>query len=180
MGDRKRKLAFELTCLWFALRDRFVPPSEVLCEAPIGRGSRVLDYGCGPGSYSLAAAQLVGSEGHVYAVDVDPLAVGRVRRAVAARGIRNVTPILTGCRTGLESDSVDVALLYDTFHDLAEPEAVLGELWRVLKPGGALCFSDHHLQEDETLRRLTDGGLFRYAGKGRRTYLFVAEASRGM
>lgn len=175
MGETLRRLGFALTCLWFAKRDRLMPPGEVLREAEIARGARVLDYGCGPGSYSIAAAQLVGSEGHVYAADVDPLAVERVRRIAAAKRLCNVTPILTGCATGLQSGSIDVALLYDTYHDLTEPETVLREIWRVLKPGGVLSFSDHHLREDEILQQLTGRRLFRLAGKGRRTYTFVAE-----
>ena len=176
MSEGVRRLGFALTCLWFAMRDRLVPPGEVLREAEIARGACVLDYGCGPGSYSIAAAQLVGREGHVYAADVDPLAVERVRRIAAAKRLCNVTPILTGCATGLGSGNIDLALLYDTYHDLTEPEAVLREIWRVLKPGGVLSFSDHHLREDEILQQLTGGGLFRLAGKGRRTYTFVAEA----
>ncbi|MDI7276556.1 MAG: class I SAM-dependent methyltransferase [Anaerolineae bacterium] len=170
-----RRLSFRLTCLWFAARDRLTPPGEVLSEASIARGTRVLDFGCGPGSYAIAAAQLVGDEGHVYAADVDPLAVQQVRATAARKGLSNVTAILTDCATGLESDSLDVALLYDTYHDLARPEAVLRELQRVLKPGGLLSFSDHHLPEDEILSRLTDTGLFRFAGKGPKTFTFLAE-----
>mgnify|MGYP005858994641 CR=1 FL=1 len=178
MSEAIRALAFEVTCVWFKVRDWFTPPEEVLSEAGIAQGAHVLDYGCGPGSHAIAAAHRVGREGHVYAADVDPLAVQRVRATATRKGLPNVTAILTGCATGLESDSVDVALLYDTYHDLAEPEAVLSELQRVLKPGGVLSFSDHHLRQEQILARVTDGGLFRFAGKGRHTYTFLAKGRR--
>ncbi len=171
-------LAFALTCLWFGVRDWLTPPARVLSEAGIAVGACVLDYGCGPGSYALAALELVGAEGHVYAADVNPLAVGRLETLAARRGLANLHGILTDCATGLEEASVDVALLYDTYHDLARPQDVLGELHRVLKPGGLLSFSDHHLQEQEILSQITSSGLFRFVARGRRTYTFRAERPR--
>jgi ubiquinone/menaquinone biosynthesis C-methylase UbiE len=178
MSETVRALAFELTCVWFKVRDWFTPPEEVLSEAGIAQGAHVLDYGCGPGSHTIAAAHLVGREGHVYAADIDPLAVQRVRATATRKGLPNVTTMLTGCATGLESDSVDVALLYDTYHDLAQPEAVLSELERVLKPGGVLSFSDHHLRQEQIVARVTDGRLFKFSGEGRHTCTFVTEGRR--
>ncbi len=167
-------LAFALTRLWFGLRDLFVPPSGTLGEAGIAPGMHLLDYGCGPGSYALAAARLVGENGRVYAADVDPRAVAGLRAAAARKGLTNVHPILTGCATGLEDGSIDVALLYDTLHDLHRPLEVLQELHRVLKPGGLLSFSDHHLHDEEILSLITGSGLFSLVARGRRTYAFQA------
>ena len=65
-----------------------------------------------------------------------------------------------------------MVLLYDTCHGLGEPEKALKELYRVLKLDGILSFSDHHLKEDEIVTKVTAGGLFHLAGKGRRTYSF--------
>lgn len=61
----------------------------------------------------------------------------------------------------------------------AQPEAVLQKLRRVLKPGGLLSFSDHHLSDEEIRSKLTAGGLFSFSGKGRRTYAFVAVCASG-
>ncbi len=167
-------LAFELTRLWFGVRDLFTSPATVVGEAGIVPGACVLDYGCGPGSHALAALQLVGASGRVYAADINPLAVARLQAIAARRGLGNLHGILTDCATGLEGASVDVALLYDTYHDLAQPQAVLAELHRVLKPGGVLSFSDHHLQEQEILAQVTAAGLFAFEARGRKTYTFRA------
>ncbi|MGQ9585202.1 MAG: class I SAM-dependent methyltransferase [Anaerolineae bacterium] len=165
-------LDFRLTSLWFGLRDLLSPPVSVLGEAGIEPGFCVLDYGCGPGSYSLAAAELVGQSGKVYAADINPRALVRVRGIAAKRGLRNVETVHTDCATGLPDGSVDVVLLYDTYHDLEKPDAVLEELHRVLKPGSTLSFSDHHMEEAQILAAVTGRGLFELAGKGRKTYSF--------
>ena len=80
--------------------------------------------------------------------------------------------ILSDCQTGLPNDFVDVALLYDIYHDLGEPDRVMKELHRVLKPGGFLSFSDHHMKGEEIPAKVTASGLFSLAGKGRMTYSF--------
>ena len=66
--------SFRVMSLEFRLRDFFRPPERILREAGIRNGMTVLDFGCGPGGFSLAAAKLVGPDGRVYAVDNHPLA----------------------------------------------------------------------------------------------------------
>jgi ubiquinone/menaquinone biosynthesis C-methylase UbiE len=75
--------------------------------------------------------------------------------------------------SGLSDNSVDVVLLYDTFHDLYQPDDVLGELHRVLKSGGTLSFSDHHMKEKEILAKVTNTGMFKLSKKCKRTYSFL-------
>jgi 23S rRNA U2552 (ribose-2'-O)-methylase RlmE/FtsJ len=65
--------SFRAMSLEFRLRDFFRPPERILREAGIRDGLTVLDFGCGPGGFSQAAAKLVGPEGRVYAVDNHPL-----------------------------------------------------------------------------------------------------------
>ncbi len=70
---------------------------------------------------------------------------------------------------------MDVALLYDTFHDLRDPSCVLKELHRVLKPSGTLSFSDHHMGENEIISKVANNKLFKLSGKGKKTYSFSKE-----
>ena len=134
-----------------------------------------LDYGCGSGSYSIIAAELAGRTGRVYALDIQPLAVQRVREAASKRRLTNVETTQSDCATGLEDSSLDVILLYDTFHALANPDSVLEELHSVLKPSGILSFSDHHMKENEIMLRMTEKGLFGLLRRGKRTYSFLKE-----
>jgi len=163
---------FRLMALTFALRDFLHPRLEVLQEVGIRQGFHVLDFGCGPGSYVTPLADVVGPSGKIYALDICPLAIKMVEKRAAKKHLANVIPIQSDGQTGLPHKSLDVILLYDVFHDLDQPEKVLKELHRVLKPGGLLSFSDHHLGEQEIVSRLTKGGLFRLAKKGRKTHSF--------
>jgi len=87
-----------------------------------------------------------------------------------------VTAILTCCATGLTDNSMDALLLYDTYHDLEEPEGVLPELQQVLKPAGLLSFSDHHLRKEEVVVRVKSTQHFRLLIKGQNTYTFSVSA----
>ena len=167
-----KNVGFKLMALTFRVRDFLRPRMNVLEEAGIAPGSSVLDYGCGPGGYIAPLAQLVGSSGEIYALDIHPLAIKKVRKTAARRAISNVKTIESDCQTGLPNEHVDVVLLYDTFHNLSRPDDVLREIHRVLKPKGILSFSDHHMNEKEILTRLTDKGLFKILTKGKNTYSF--------
>ena len=175
MEEGTSRLAFGLSALWFRMRDWLTPPAQVISEAGIQTGDRVLDYGCGPGSHTIAVARLVGPSGKVYAADINPMALQHVQRVAARKGLSNIQTIATSCATGLQSSTVDVVFLYDTYHDMADGADVMQELHRVLKAGGTLSFSDHHLKEEQMLSEVAAGGLFRLSQKGRKTYHFVKE-----
>ena len=164
---------FKAMSFTYKFRDFFLPRKNILKEVRIKPGFSVLDYGCGPGSYIIPLAELVGKSGKIYALDIHPLAIQRVQSIASKKQLRNVKTICSNCKTGLPDSSIDVALLYDTFHDLSNPNEVLKELHRVLKPNGILSFSDHHMEENEIVAKITNRGLFKLSGKGKRTYSFL-------
>ena len=164
---------FRAMAFMFKVRDFFRPREDIVEEVGLREGFRVLDYGCGPGGYVKPVVDLVGESGRIYALDISPLAIQMVKKIVVKNLMRNVETILSDCSTGLPDDSVDAVLLYDVFHDLKDPNGVLKELHRVLKPDGVLSFSDHHLKEGEIVSELTHKGLFALLKKGTRTYSFV-------
>jgi len=171
-------LHFRLMAVFLKLRDLFLPPGIIVKEAGIKQGSVVLDFGCGPGNFTIAAAEMTGADGRVCALDIHPLAVKITEKAAARKGLRNVETIRSDCATGLKDKSVDVILLYDTLHMLSDKGAVLEELYRVLKDDGILSFSDHHMKENEIISGITSGGMFRLLRKGKKTYSFVKEVFR--
>jgi len=159
MASWREIVDFRLMSFAFAFRDLFVSPRRRLEEVGLREGQVVLDFGCGPGSYTIAAARIVGGDGMVYAVDVNPLAVEAVRRRAKRRRLANVKVLLSDCATGLEAGSVDVVLAYDVLHEITEPKPVLAELRRVLKPYGVLSVSDHHMREDEIVETVSGAGF---------------------
>jgi len=156
----------------YKFRDLFLPRMNILKEVGIKPGLHVLDYGCGPGSYIIPLAELVGKSGKIYALDIHPLAIQMVQNIASKRQLANVETIRSDCKTGLSDNSLDVVLLYDTLHTSSDPNEVLEELHRVLKPSGVLSFSDHHMKENEIVSKVTNRGLFRLSRKGKRTYSF--------
>jgi ubiquinone/menaquinone biosynthesis C-methylase UbiE len=172
MDKPMNNVMFKGMCFFFMIRDFFRPRSNILMEIGIKLGNHLLDYGCGPGGYVPPAVELVGNSGRVYALDMNPLAVKRVQKIASKNQLANVETICSDCKTGLQDDSMDVVLLYDTFHNLSDPNDILKELHRVLKPNGVLSFSDHHMEENAIISKLTEGGLFGLSKKGKRTYSF--------
>jgi len=178
MDKAMADFGFKAMSFFFRFRDFYQPRGKVLAEVKLETGFNILDYGCGPGSYTVAAAKVVGETGMVYALDIHPLAVKQVQKTAARKRLTNIETILSDCATGLPDESIDIVLLYDTFHKLSQPDKVLAELHRVLKPNGTLSFSDHHLKENEVISRITGEGLFKPLPKGKRVYNF-ARVHRG-
>jgi ubiquinone/menaquinone biosynthesis C-methylase UbiE len=173
MDQPMSNFAFRFMSFGYKFRDLRLPRRNILKEVEIKPGFQVLDYGCGPGGYITEAAQLVSESGKVYALDIQPLAIKQVQNMTTKQKLANIETILSDCATGLPDKSIDVVLLYDTFHSLSEPDTVLAELHRVLKPGGILSFNDHHMKEEkEIISRITDNGLFRLSRKGKLVYNF--------
>ena len=170
---RQNNLGFRLMSLEFRIRDGFRPPIRILQETGVRSGMTVLDFGCGPGSFSMAASRLVGSEGLVYAFDNHPLALETVRRDMNKKGFKNILPLSGEDLVNVPSESIDMALLYDVVHDLSDLRPVLTELQRVLKPNGALSIRDHHLKEGPLVSRITSGGFFRFTASTRGMSRFV-------
>jgi len=76
---------FRLMSLAFRFRDLFLAPIDILKEVGIKPGFHVLDYGCGPGGYIIAAAQLVSKSGKIYALDIHPMAIKQVQNTASKK-----------------------------------------------------------------------------------------------
>jgi ubiquinone/menaquinone biosynthesis C-methylase UbiE len=100
-------------------------------------GKRVLDVACGEG---YGSALLARGAAHVTGVDVSEEAIAHARGAYSALG--NVAFERASCtQLPLAAGSVDVAVSFETIEHIAEQEAFLAELARVLSPGGVLVLS---------------------------------------
>lgn len=168
-------LMFRVMSGILGLRDIFISSEKWLKEAGVKPGLRVLDYGCGPGSYSICAAQLVGRSGKVYALDIHPLAVQRVKRTASKMELTNIETICSDCATGLQDKTVDIVFLYGVSHLLSDPCRVFAELHRVLKQTGILSFYNPHVRKNDIMTHMTEGGFFRYLEKGGKTYKFTVK-----
>ena len=172
MDKRYPNFAFKMMSFIYIFRDLIAPPEEILKEIEIKQGYKILDYGCGPGSFTLAAAKIVGSAGKIHAADIHSLAINKVRKKVARKGYKNIETILTSYETGLDDESIDVALLFDILHGLSEPESILKEIYRVLKKEGKLAVTIHHIKEHKGVEIVDRTSLFKLEHKGGKTHTF--------
>jgi ubiquinone/menaquinone biosynthesis C-methylase UbiE len=123
------------------LRYRFFNPVTDLKGAGIRPGQEILEIGCGTGFFTIPAAELVGDEGRVYALDPHPLAIEQVTRKIQDAGLTNVN-LIRGDATeaGLVSGSIDLVLLFGVIPSPVIPlDRLLPEIHRLLRSGGALA-----------------------------------------
>jgi ubiquinone/menaquinone biosynthesis C-methylase UbiE len=175
MGD----LSFRGMSLWLKLRERFRDLRAELLASGLGAGQVVLDFGCGIGSYSIPAGQIVGDEGVVYAVDIHPLAIQAVEKRAREASLSNIRTILSGAGTPLPGGSVDVVLLFDVLHSVPGKRALLAELARVLRPGGILLVKPDHMTRDKLLDNVHAGNSFSLERELGHSYEFRRLASAG-
>ncbi|MGB7881896.1 MAG: class I SAM-dependent methyltransferase [Nitrososphaeraceae archaeon] len=150
--------AFSFKFMYFILkfRDAFLRPRKILNKIEgIRNGVSILDYGCGPGSFTMVAAEMVGKDGTVIAADIHPLAIKQIQKSASKKGFKNIKTILTDGNTGLPDSSIDIILLYYVLHDFHNPYGIIRELYRVLKSDGILTVIDHKLRDEEVNALLT-------------------------
>ncbi len=123
---------------WLAtpLRRLFHNPRRVLAglAAP---GETAVDFGCGPGYFTLPLAEMVGPEGRVVAVDLQAAMLKRVHERACAAGLaERIT--LRPCTTDTvgELPPADAALAFWMVHEVPDVARFLGEVAAALKPGG--------------------------------------------
>jgi len=158
--SKKSNIDFRFMSFFFRIRDRFHPPQNKIEKAKIKAGDIVLDYGCGPGSYTLAAVDVVGSSGKVIAVDINPLAIKKVKEKATKKALNNIETIITDCETDINAESIDVIICYDVLHDIEEKDCILNEFYRLLKRNSRLSVDDHHMKEEEIISLISDTELF--------------------
>jgi SAM-dependent methyltransferase len=117
--------------------------AEVLQRLRLFPGARVLDFGAGTGWFSRMLAFL---DCQAIAVDVSAKALGLGQRAFArdpvAAGLSVEWRTFDGLTLPAEDSSVDRIVCYDSFHHVANQDAVLREFHRVLADGGRVVFHE--------------------------------------
>jgi ubiquinone/menaquinone biosynthesis C-methylase UbiE len=118
--------------------------------ARIESGMSVLDVACGRGAVLVPAAERVGSAGRVVGVDLSPEMVNRARDAASAAGCdaRIDVEVMDAEHLQFERATFDVALCGFGVFFFPRPEVAVGEMARVVVPGGVVGLSSW-ADEDE-------------------------------
>jgi precorrin-6B methylase 2 len=107
-------------------------------------GMVVADVGAGSGYLTWRMAQRVGPTGRVYATDIQPEMISILRTNMTARGITNVVPVLSlPTDPRLPTNSLDLILLVDVYHECDHPFEMTQAMVNALKPGGRLVFVEY-------------------------------------
>ncbi len=112
-------------------------PDLIMEQLALQPGLRLLDFGAGPGFFSVPIARRMDPGVGVVAADVEPLLLDHLRRRAAVAGVDGIVPVVCDHFALPFADEVfDRVLLSLVLHEVDEPERLLAEAHRVLVPGG--------------------------------------------
>jgi ubiquinone/menaquinone biosynthesis C-methylase UbiE len=147
--------------MWDADMRRMFADIDRLADAA---GASILDIPCGGG---LAFRGLRPGQAVRYvAADISPYMLQQARRAADRRGVQDAIEFVEADVTALQFDdaSFELCVTYNGLHCLPDPRAALGELARVLKPGGILrgtsCVTGRGPRKDALIAVLRRTGVF--------------------
>ena len=111
-------------------------------------GLAVADVGAGSGYFTVRLAARVGSNGRVYANDLQPEMLKMLGARLARANVKNVT-LLQGTTTdpALPAASIDLVLMVDVYHELSEPQKMLAAIRAALKPRGRLVLLEYRKED---------------------------------
>lgn len=113
-------------------------------------GQTVADIGAGSGYITRRLAKMVGEDGTVYAVDVQPEMLKILGDNLANENIENVVTKL-----GEEKDprlpdgSLDLIVMVDVYHEFAWPFEMLSQMKKALKPSGRIAFVEYRAEDPD-------------------------------
>ena len=114
---------------------------DLLAAMRLGPGLRVLDAGCGPGTDLAAMADAVGPDGTVLGLDRDLAMVAEARRRLVDRSNVHIGVADTHALP-LPAGSIDRARTDRVLQHVTSPSIAVGELARILRPGGLLALAE--------------------------------------
>lgn len=120
-----------------------VNPFKLLERVGIREGYKVADLGCGSlGHFVFPAAQLVGPQGAVYAVDIQRSVLEHIERRSREGQFFNVHPVWSDIdvyrATRIDEHSLDLTLLINNFYLSSNRQQMLREMARLTRPGGRI------------------------------------------
>lgn len=141
------------------LKDRLVSeeryellrPDQLLRELGLAPGDTLADIGCGPGFFTIPAAEIVGKEGRVYAADIQGEMLAALRSRVQEHELTNVRMVKTSeTEIPLQEGCANLALVAFTLHEVEHRARFLHRVRRLLKPEGHVVVIEWE-KRDETM-----------------------------
>ena len=126
------------------LRLRYRQPTEVLGDLGFAPDMTVLDLGCGTGLFTVAMAQMVGTQGRIHAVEMQKPLISQAQARAQALDLQTRIHFHNcgAYQLPIETSSIDLGIVIATLSQIPDKVATLAELRRVLKPGARLAISE--------------------------------------
>jgi ubiquinone/menaquinone biosynthesis C-methylase UbiE len=133
------------------LRNKALDPPALIARLALAPDAVIADVGAGPGFLTIPLARAV-VRGHVIATDIEPTYLESLAARAAEQHVVNIETRLVGAaHPGLAPSSVDLALLCQLDHGLADRTAYFAELARALRPGGRIALVNYRRYRDADL-----------------------------
>src|SRR5215467_2861383 len=129
-------------------REQEENPEGALDALELKQSMVVADVGAGTGYMSLKLARRVGATGKVYAEDVQPEMLEKVRANARKAGFNNIETVKgTYADPNLPMGRMDLVLLVDVYHEFSEPQKMLRGIRDALKPDGKLVLLEYRKED---------------------------------
>jgi len=130
-------------------------PDEVLKNLDVQHGQTVADIGSGGGYFALRFAEIVGAEGHVFAVDTEQNFLDFVQNSAKEKGLSNVeTVLVTKDSVNLPEKSLDLIFMRNVSHHLPNRPEYFKKLKAVLKPKGRIAIIEYRRDKGFSFHRM--------------------------
>ena len=123
--------------------ESFAGTGNPFAMGELASGEKVVDIGSGGGIDSLVAALMVGSAGEVVGIDMTPAMLEKARAAATESRIDNVEFREAYMEEiPVPDEWADVVISNGVLNLTPDKQKALGEMFRVLRPGGRLQIGD--------------------------------------
>jgi ubiquinone/menaquinone biosynthesis C-methylase UbiE len=170
MASRRQSLPCPVWLRWLVELDNpFTKTNRaavIMQHLDLHPGMAVLDVGCGPGRLVIPAAQGVGKQGRVVAVDIQPGMLERAQEKARQAQLTNIEFVEAAVGNDkLGYNQFDRALLVTVLGEIPDRQKAMQEIFNALKPGGILSVTeiifDPHFQPYNSVTRLANAAGFR-------------------
>lgn len=121
-------------------REAALQPEALLRRLGLRRGDTLADIGCGPGFFTIPAAEIVGEDGMILAADIQGEMLSAVRSRAAEHSLTNVHVVKTSDKEiPIPAGSCDLVLMAFVLNEVGQRSSFLHRAARLLKPGGRLA-----------------------------------------
>lgn len=129
-------------------REQEEQPEKALDTLNLKSGMVVADVGAGTGYYSIRIAKRVGPTGRVFANDIQPEMLQRLRENAALQKLTNIETVLgTVSNPKLPPATMDLVILVDVYHEFSRPQRMLDRIRESLKPDGRLVLLEFRKED---------------------------------